>query len=97
MKNAIIEHAPGPLILAVCDCAQEVLKGKVSVGKEEFKTLKRDRGPIWRIGEKVSVTSKRALLKEGCDTGKAFSALLRTVMRAPRRPPTKRNSGRSDA
>ena len=84
-KNAIIEHAPGTLILAVCDCAQEVLKGKVSVGEEEFETLKSHRAPIRRIGERASVVSKRALLKKGGTTGKAFSALMRAVTKTPRR------------
>lgn len=79
VKRAILKNAPNSLILAVCDCAKEVLEGKVPVSDRELKKLKRHRSVIRELGSKDPVKTKKALLLKGGKVTQGLAALLRTV------------------
>lgn len=78
-KKAIIREAPNSLICAICDCAGELLEGRVEITGDQLNSLRKYRAPIRRLGDAGSVTSKRALLLKGGSGAKALSALVRTV------------------
>lgn len=84
-KRTLLDKTPDSLVLAVCDCARQLLNGEVHVSNNERKQLRRHKGILREIAHKKEpVASKRARLQQG-KALPALSGLLKTI-RKPRSP-----------
>ena len=96
-KKAIVDQAPKSLILAICDCAKNLLEGTTPVGKETLNRLRRYKRQLRQLGGSGTVSSKRALLKKGGNAAKALSALVRYSSPVSKKKKKKNKSSSSDS
>ena len=66
MCKAIIGAADHDLITCLCECAQNILNGNVTVGKLHLKRLKRYRADVRKLAKKrTAKQTKKKILQKG--------------------------------
>ena len=76
MCKAIVRAADKNLIICLCECAQNLLKGNVPLSKAQLKKLKRYRKEVQTLAQKRTSQSKR---KEILQKGGFLPALLAPI------------------
>ena len=76
MCKAIVQAADKNLIICLCECAQNLLKGNVPLSKAQLKKLKQYRKEVRTLAQKRTSQSKR---KEILQKGGFLPALLAPI------------------
>ena len=79
IRKVIIEHGPGDVLLSICECCYNVLKGTIPLTKAQKQRLVRYKKHLRALAnKKVSrVNKKRLLIQRG---GNLLLALLPPVL-----------------
>ncbi len=81
MGKAIIGVADGNLIMCLCECAHNILKGNVPLTKAHLKRLKRYRADVRALVQKRSTQKrKRKILQKGGFLGALLAPVAATVL-----------------
>ncbi len=81
MSKAIIGAADGNLIMCLCECAHNVLKGNVPLSKAHLKRLKRYRTHVRALVQKRTAQSKKKkILQKGGFIGALLAPVAATVL-----------------
>lgn len=64
-RKKVVQQASKGLVLAVCDCADQVLKGEVKLTPAAFQRLKKHKTTLRKLKSKSPAATKKALLQKG--------------------------------
>ena len=81
VRKVLIEHGPSDLILCICECCYNVLKGTVPLTKRQKQHLSRYKKHLRGLAnKKISRVKKRRLLTQQKGGGNLLTALLPPVL-----------------
>jgi hypothetical protein len=81
VRKVLIEHGPSDLVLSICECCHNVLKGTVPLTKREKQHLSRYKKHLrGLVNKKISRVKKRRLLAQQKGGGNLLTALLPPVL-----------------
>ena len=80
-RKAILKHAHKELITCLCECALNVLKGRVPLSPTQKKKLTRHKKHLRALADKKSshAKRKRLLVQKGGFLGSLLAAILGTL------------------
>ena len=81
VRKVLIEHGPSDLVLSICECCHNVLKGTVPLTKRQKQHLSRYKKHLRDLAnQKVSRVKKQRLLTQQKGGGNLLAALLPPVL-----------------
>ena len=81
VRKVLIEHGPSDLVLSICECCHNVLKGTVPLTKRQKQHLSRYKKHLrGLVNKKISRVKKRRLLAQQKGGGNLLTALLPPVL-----------------
>ena len=79
LRKVIIEHGPTDVIISICECAYNLLKGTVPISTNQKRNLSRHKEHLRTLAnKKISRTKKKKLLTQ--KGGNVLAALLPPVL-----------------
>ena len=79
LRKVIIEHGPTDVIISICECAYNLLKGTVPISTNQKRYLSRHKKHLRTLAnKKISRTKKKKLLTQ--KGGNVLTALLPPVL-----------------
>ena len=79
LRKVIIEHGPTDIIISICECAYNLLKGTVLISTNQKRHLSRHKEHLRTLAnKKISRTKKKKLLTQ--KGGNVLAALLPPVL-----------------
>jgi len=76
LKKAIIEGADPQLIKCLCDCANNILKGHVSLSKSQLANLRRHKRSVRFLTQRQNIARKKKILQTGGFLGTLLTPIL---------------------
>ena len=76
LKKVIIKEADKDLITALCDCANNVLKGNVPLSDKQKKCLRRHKRSLRILTQQNTLARKKRILQSGGFLGSLLTPLL---------------------
>ena len=76
LKKAIVNGADSPLIKTLCDCANNILKGNVSLTKCQKNKLRRHKQSLRILTQRQSLARKKKILQSGGFLGSLLAPVL---------------------
>ena len=76
LKNVIIKEADKDLISALCDCANNILKGNVPLSQRQKLCLNRHKHLMRKLTQRKSLAQKKKILQTGGFLGNLLAPVL---------------------
>lgn len=76
LQKAIIAGADKPLIDTLCDCANNILKGNVSLSTSQKSRLRRHKQSLRTLTQRNNLKRKKKILQSGGFLGSLLAPLL---------------------
>ena len=86
LRKIVIENANESLICCLCECAQNILKGNVSLTVGEKRALKRHKEALRRLVKRSSIAKKKRIIQKGGFLPALLAPLLAPLASAVLRP-----------